>query len=126
MRNGTPGGRVHTTGSLFLQATTGLYFSSKVTAANFIYTDTSKNGSPWTNWSDQIFIKNASGTYVRLHYNMGSVLASPVNGSPVVSTPPQTIPNPTAYNNASWNTNKVLFDGNLLANVAPLQLPIKL
>jgi Tfp pilus assembly protein PilX len=120
------GGRVHTNGSLFLQATTGLYFSSKVTAANFIYTDTSKNGSPWTNWSDQIFIKNASGTYVRLHYNMGSVLASPVNGSPVVSTPPQTIPNPTAYNNASWNTNKVLFDGNLLANVAPLQLPIKL
>src|SRR4051794_24176803 len=33
------GGRVHTNGSLFLQAGTGLYFSSKVSTANYIYTD---------------------------------------------------------------------------------------
>jgi hypothetical protein len=119
------GGRVHSNGSLFLQANTGLYFSSKVSAANFIYTDTSKNGSPWTNWSDQVFVKNASGTYVQLHNNMGSVQAA-VNGAPVVSNPVQTIPNPTAYNNPGWTTNKALFDGNLIANAAPLQLPLKL
>lgn len=120
------GGRVHSNGSLFLQASTGLYFSSKVTAANFIYTDTSKNGSPWTNWSDNVFIKNASGTYVQLHSNMGSVLASPVNGAPVVSNPLPTITLPTAYNSVNWPSNRTLFDGNLLANVPRLQLPIKL
>lgn len=120
------GGRVHSNGSIFLQANTGLYFSSKVSAANFIYTDTSKNGSPWTNWSDQVYVKNASGTFVRLRSNMGSVLANPVNGPPVVSNPPQSVPNPTAYNNANWTTNAALFDGNLIANSAPLQLPLKL
>ncbi|CAN5380916.1 hypothetical protein BH10ACI2_BH10ACI2_05360 [soil metagenome] len=120
------GGRVHSNGSLFMQASTGVYFSSKVTAANFIYTDTSKNGSPWTNWDDQVFIKNASGTYVQLQYNMGSVLASPVNGSPVVSTPAPTIPLPTAYNSTTWPTIKALFDGNLVANAPLLQLPLKL
>ena len=57
---------------------------------------------------------------------MGSVLASPVNGAPVVSNPAPTIPQPTAYNSASWTTNKALFDGNLIANAPLLQLPIKL
>ena len=120
------GGRVHSNGSLFMQANTGVYFSSKVTTANFIYTDVSKNGSPWTNWDDNVWVRNASGTYVQLQYNMGSVLASPVNGAPVVSTPAPSIPLPTAYNSASWNTNKALFDGNLVANSPSLQLPLKL
>jgi len=120
------GGRVHSNGSLFLQAGTGVYFSSKVTTSNFVYTDTSKNGSPWTNWSDNVFVRNASGTYVRLRSNMGSVLASPVNGAPVVSNPTPTIPLPTAYNSASWPTNVGLFDGNLTANTPLLQLPLKL
>ena len=119
------GGRVHSNGSLFLQAGTGLYFNSKVTAANFIYTDTSKNGSPWTNWSDKVFIKNASNTYVQLQNYMGSVQAA-VSGAPVVSVPPQSIPNPTAYNNPNWPTNRALFDGNLIANAPLLQLPLKL
>lgn len=118
------GGRVHSNGSIFLQANTGLYFSSKVSAANYIYTDTSKNGSPWTNWDDQVFVKNASGTYVQLQYNMGSVLSAPVNGPPVVPSVPQTIPNPTAYNNANWPTYQTMFDGNLIANARQLKLPI--
>lgn len=122
------GGRVHSNGSIFLQASTGLYFSSKVSTANFIYTDTSKNGSPWTNWDDNVFVKNASGTYVQLANDMGSV-QSGVNGAPVVQTPAPTIltiPNPVAYNRASWATNKALFDGNLIANSPLLQLPLKL
>ncbi len=120
------GGRVHSNGSLFMQANTGLYFSSKVSAANFIYTDTSKNGSPWTNWDDNVYVKNASGTYVQLQYNMGSVLASPVNGAPVSTNPAPAIPLPTAYNSATWTANKALFDGNLDANVRELKLPLKL
>jgi len=120
------GGRVHSNGSLFMQASTGLYFSSKVSAANFIYTDVSKNGSAWSTWDDNVYIKNAANNYVQLQYNMGSVLASPVNGPPVTTTPPPAIPRPTAYNSANWTANKALFDGNLDANVRELKLPIKL
>jgi hypothetical protein len=120
------GGRVHSNGSLFLQATTGLYFSSKVSSSNFIYTDVSKNGSIWSTWDDNVFVKNASGNYIQLKSNMGSVLTSPVNGPAVVPSPPQSIPNPTAYNSAAWPANKILFDGNLVANAKLLQLPLKL
>ncbi|MBK8467090.1 MAG: pilus assembly PilX N-terminal domain-containing protein [Chloracidobacterium sp.] len=120
------GGRVHSNGSLFMQAGDGLYFSSKVSAANFIFTDVSKNGSAWTNWDDDVYIKNASGTYVQLQYNMGSVLASPANGAPVGTSPAPAIPLPTAYNSTNWGTNKALFDGNLDANVRELKLPLKL
>ena len=115
------GGRVHTNGSLFLMAGTGLYFSSKVSAASEIFTDTSKNGSSYTNWGENVFIKNASGNYVQLLHNMGSVLASPVNGTAVTTSP-----EPTAYAYANWTTNQNLFQGNLLAHTKQLQLPIKL
>ncbi len=115
------GGRVHSNGSIFLQGDTGVYFSSKVSAANHIFTDVSKNGSPWTNWDDNIFIKNASGVYVKLANNMGSVLKNVVNGSPVTGAPL-----PTTYKSATWTTNSNLFQGNLLAYTKPLQLPIKL
>ena len=116
------GGRVHSNGSLFLMASTGLYFSSKVTAANHIFTDTGKNGT--YSWNDNVFVKNASGAYVRLYRNMGSVLTTPVNGPPVTSNPPSSIPLPTAYVSANWPTNQTMFDGNLQAQVPPLQLPI--
>ena len=115
------GGRVHSNGSLFLAASSGLYFSSKVTAAGHIFTDVQKNGIPYSNWGDKVFVRNASGTYVQLRYNMGSVLQSPVNGAPVTSDPL-----PTAYTSASWPTNQGLFQGNLLANQPTLDLPIKL
>ncbi len=115
------GGRVHSNGSLFMQANDGLYFSSKVSAANHVFTDVSKNGSPWTNWDDEVYIKNASGSYVQLTSLRGSVLNTVVNGSAVTSAPL-----PTAYNSASWTANQNLFQGNLLANTTPLQLPIKI
>ncbi|MBK6751875.1 MAG: pilus assembly PilX N-terminal domain-containing protein [Pyrinomonadaceae bacterium] len=115
------GGRVHSNGSLFLQAGDGVYFSSKVSTANHVFTDVSKNGSPWTNWDDDVYIKNASGNYVQLQYNMGSVLNTVVNGAPVTTSPL-----PTAYKSNNWKTNSNLFQGNLLANTKPLQLPIKL
>lgn len=120
------GGRVHSNGSLFLQASTGVYFSSKVTTSNHIFSDVSKNGSPWTNWNDEVYIKNASNAYVQLQSNMGSVLASPVNGPVVTNSPTPYLPLPTAYESSSWATNRPLFDGNLLANTPLLQLPLKL
>ena len=115
------GGRVHSNGSIFLMAGTGLYFSSKVTAAKHVFTDVAKNGTASTNWGDNVFVKNASSTYVQLHSYMGSVLTSPVNGAPASTTPL-----PTTYTSANWTTNKALFDGNLVAYAPLLQLPLKL
>lgn len=115
------GGRVHSNGSLFLAADTGLYFSSKVTAAKHVYSDVQKNGFPYTNWGDHVYIRNASGTYVQLQHQMGSVLQNPVNGAPV-----STSPWPTAYSSATWSTNQGLFQGNLLADQPTLDLPLKL
>ncbi|MGD9627941.1 MAG: hypothetical protein AB7V18_01710 [Pyrinomonadaceae bacterium] len=115
------GGRVHSNGSLFLAASTGLYFSSKVTSSRHVFTDVQKNGFPYTNWGDNVYIRNASGTYVRLRNNMGSVLQNPVNGAPAVSAPL-----PTAYTSATWSTNQGVFQGNLLANQGTLDLPLKL
>lgn len=115
------GGRVHSNGSMFLAAQTGLYFSSKVTSASHIFTDVQKNGFPYTNWGDNVHIRNASGTYVRLRNDMGSVLQNPVNGAAVVGNPL-----PTAYASANWPTNQGAFQGNLLANQSTLDLPLKL
>lgn len=115
------GGRVHSNGSLFLAADTGLYFSSKVTSSRHVFTDVQKNGFPYSNWGDNVHIRNASGTYVRLRNHMGSVLQNPVNGAPVVSNPL-----PTAYASSTWSTNQGLFQGNLLANQSTLDLPLKL
>ncbi len=115
------GGRVHSNGSIFLMASTGLYFQSKVSSAQNIYTDISKNGTSYTNWGENVFVKNASGNYVQLLHNMGSALSTPVNGSPV-----STSPEPTAYASANWGTNSGQFQGNLLANQLKLQLPIDL
>jgi Tfp pilus assembly protein PilX len=42
------GGRVHSNGSMFLMANTGLYFASKVTAHKHIFTDVAKNNRPST------------------------------------------------------------------------------
>lgn len=116
------GGRVHSNGSMFLMADTGLYFASKVTAKNHIFTDVAKNGRPSTQWGENVWIKNASGTYVKLKSNMGSVLNTVVNGSPVTTAPQY----PTTYKNANWKTNSNLFQGNLLSNQQELNLPIKL
>ncbi len=116
------GGRVHSNGSLFLMAGTGLYFSSKVTAVGEIFTDVARNGSPWTNWNENVFVKNASGSYVQLRNNMGSVLSNPVNGTQIYTDPDV----PVVYRSANWGSNENLFQGNLLSRRLPLNLPIKI
>ncbi len=116
------GGRVHANGSLFMMAQTGLYFSSKVTANGNIFSDVAKNGSPWTDWDENVFIKNASGNYIQLKHDMGSVLQNPANGTAATTNPDY----PLTYSNSNWKTNENKFQGNLLAYQKRLDLPIKI
>lgn len=115
------GGRVHSNGNLFLQASNRLNFSSKVTAHKEIFTDIAKNGTLWTNWNDEVYIKDASGVYQQLDSDDGSVLNTVVNGAPVTSSPL-----PTAYTNANWPVSQAEFQGNLLSDQKLLQLPLKI
>jgi len=124
------GGRVHSNGNLFMMASTGLYFSSKVTSAKEILTDVARNGSPWSDWNENVFIKNASGSYVKLKHDMGSALKSPANGTPLFTNPAKpklyNPDMPTAYENANWDSYEGLFQGNLLSSQKTLDLPIRI
>ncbi len=122
------GGRVHSNGSLFMMAGTGLYFNSRVSAVGEIVTDTGRNGKPSTTWGENVFIKNGVAD-VQLRANMGSVLKTPASGVPVF----QDLMNkpklynadmPVVYESANWTANQALFGGNLLARQKPLDLPI--
>ena len=116
------GGRVHANGNLFMMAGTGLYFSSKVTANGHVFTDVAKNGTDWSDWNENVFIKNASGNYVQLKHDMGSVLKTPATGTPATTAPDF----PTTYSSIKWDSNENKFQGNLLAYQKRLDLPIKL
>lgn len=122
------GGRVHANGSMFLAAGTGLYFSSKVTAKNHIFSDVQKNGRPATGWGQNVFIKNASGVYQQLTYSRGSALQS--GTGPQVSGTPLPAPwsvLPFARRNTNWSADHLtIFQGNLLAEQRPLDLPLKI
>ena len=116
------GGRVHSNGSIFMMASTGLYFASRVTAVDQIVTEVARNGSPWNYWNENVWVKNASGTYVKLTHDMGSVLNTVVNGTNVFASDPDM---PVNYRNANWQTYKAMFDNNLLNEVKPLNLPLR-
>ncbi|MEP6903403.1 MAG: hypothetical protein ABJA66_16870, partial [Actinomycetota bacterium] len=117
------GGRVHANGNLFLTANTGLYFSSRVSAVGQVVTDVGRNGRPWSTWGENVWIKNSSGTYVKLTHTMGSVLQAPTNGTPIFSANPDM---PTVFKSTTWTSNQGLFQGNLLAEQKPLNLPLKI
>ncbi len=112
------GGRVHSNASIFLMAGTELTFDSRVTAVNQIVTEVARNGSPWTNWDEKVYVKNASGTPIQLKHDMGSVR----NGPDIVPNDPDM---PDGIRNPAWNTIRSLFDGNLQSEVKALRLPIK-
>ncbi len=116
------GGRVHSNGNLFLMADTGLYFSSRVSAVGQVVSDIARNGHSWSNWGENVWIKNGSGSYVKLTHTMGSVLSNPANGSRVFSNPDM----PVVYRNPNWASYKALFQGNLLAEQRRLDLPLKI
>ncbi len=114
------GGRVHTNKNLFLRANE-LYFDSKISSVGEIFTDVMRNGNSTGGYVNTIHIKNGSGTYVNLDFNMGSVLRDVAVGSPKINEPDM----PVAYANANWATYQALFDGNLLANQRRLDLPLR-
>jgi hypothetical protein len=125
------GGRVHSNGNIFLMANNGLYFSSKVTASREIITDVARNGTPWSNWNDKVYIMNASGSYVQLSHCMGSVLTQAYNETNCttgISTPVSvgTGDYPTFYRNTNWNTYSAQFQGNLLSSQPRLDLPLRI
>ena len=126
------GGRVHSNGSLFLMAQTGLYFSSRVSTHGEIVTDTGRNGRPYTQWGENVFVYNA-GAPVQLRNNMGSVVKSPANGVPrfadvsPINSDLYDLDMPLQYGNAAWaSTYAAQFGGNLLARQPRLDLPLKI
>ncbi len=128
------GGRVHSNGNFFVSpGTEGVYFDSRVTAADQIITQS------WRNWNQsdaansETWIKNASGTFVQLTPDKGSVLNTTAGAAnnifqfpPAVPIPAQT-PNldlPPSRLNASFAAQSSIFDGNLQSQVPALKLPL--
>jgi Tfp pilus assembly protein PilX len=121
------GGRVHSNGSLFLAAGTGLYFSSRVSAHREVLTDVGRNGrNALSQWGENVFIRDGSGVYQQLRANMGSALKSGGTGGNVFINTPDAADMPPASRNANWNISNGLFDGNLMALQKNIKLPLKL
>lgn len=128
------GGRVHSNGNFFISpGAEGVYFDSRVTAADQIVTQTWRNWDQVDSANNQTFIKNASGTFIQLLPTMGSVLNTTEGAAnnifqypPSVPVPAQT-PNldlPPSRINTSFATQSAVFDGNLQANTPTLKLPL--
>ena len=128
------GGRVHSNGNFFISpGAEGVYFDSRVTAADQIVTQTWRNWDTVDSANNQTFIKNASGSFIQLLPTMGSVLNTTQGNSnnifefpPSVPVPAQT-PNPDlppSRINTSFLSQSSVFDGNLQANTPTLKLPL--
>lgn len=133
------GGRVHANGHMFLRGGGRVNFSSRVTSSGEIVVDVARNG--WSNstdpalanagFGDNIFIKDGDGVYQRLAFGNGSVLGGP----DVAGTDPD-MPD-GSYNSAKWKSASAnsrinvtpindIFDGNLIARIRKLELPLRL
>ncbi len=133
------GGRVHTNGHFFVRGGGVVQFNSRVTASKEIVVDVARNGranvtttsmAP-AGFGENIYIKNATGTFKQLKIGQGSV----VGGPDVAGTNPD-MPNGTY--NSNWTCKQTvperyacrptsdIYDGNLIANVKRLELPLKL
>ncbi len=128
------GGRVHSNGNFFISpGSEGVYFDSRVTAADQIVTQTWRNWDTVDSANNQTYIKNASGTFVQLLPTMGSVLNTNQGNAnnifefpPAYPIPAQT-PNPDlppSRLNTNFLSQSSVFDGNLQANTPTLRLPL--
>jgi hypothetical protein len=114
------GGRVHTNGNFYITPGANAYFDSRVSAAKEIVPELARDGDAWdTQWGEKTWIKNASGTWMQLKHDMGSVR----NGPDIANNDPNV---PDGSLNPAWAASKATFDGNLLDNVKPLYLPIRI
>ncbi len=128
------GGRVHSNGNFFVSpGTEGIYFDSRVTAADQIVTQTWRNWNQSDSANSQTWIKNASGAFQQLLPTMGSVLNTTAGAAnnifefPPAVPAPQSTPNPDlppSRLNTSFTAQSAVFDGNLQAQVPALRLPL--
>ncbi len=133
------GGRVHTNSNFFIRGGGVIHFNSRVTASKEIVVDVARNGranvttasmAP-AGFGENIYIKNATGTFKQLVIGGGSVIGGP----DVTGTNPDM---PNGSYNSNWSCKSTtperyacrpttdIFDGNLIANVKRLELPLKL
>ena len=115
------GGRVHSNSDIYMQAGTGLYFRSRVTAAGEIVHDVARNGTPYTNWGDNVWVA-APGQTDPLTFP--KVTQGSVTGGPDLNNSDPDLPN--GSNNTNWNTFDQRFGGNLLARQRQLLLPLQI
>lgn len=114
------GGRVHTNGNIYITPGANAWFDSRVSSAKEIVPEVQRHGDQWNSqWGEKTWIKNASGAWVQLKHDMGSVR----NGPDIPGNDPEV---PDGYINPGWPAAKASFDGNLLDNVKPLYLPIRI
>lgn len=114
------GGRVHTNGNIYITPGANAYFDSRVSSAKEIVPEVQRHGDAWNSqWGEKTWIKNASGSWVQLLHDMGSVR----NGPDIAGNDPEV---PDGSINPGWPAAKASFDGNLLDNVKPLYLPIRI
>lgn len=128
------GGRVHSNGNFFVSpGPAGIYFDSRVTAADQIVTQTWRNWNTGDSLLNQTFIKNASGTFMQLLPTEGSVLNTTAGAAnnifefPPAVPAPQSTPNldlPPSRLNSTWTADSAKFDGNLQSQVPALRLPL--
>lgn len=114
------GGRVHSNGSLYVTPGSTAYFDSRVSAAREIVPEMQRSGAAWNSqWGEATYVKNASGAWTQLFHDKGSVR----NGPDIAGNDPEV---PDGSVNPAWAASKATFDGNLLDNVKPLYLPIRI
>jgi hypothetical protein len=134
------GGRVHTNGNFYIRGGGTVQFNSRVSAAGEIVVDVARNGraniaSPSASemgagFGQNIYIKDSQGAFQQLKMGEASVL-----GGPDVTSSNSDVPD-GSYN-PLWSCKSLspryacrptddIFDGNLIADVKKLELPLKL
>ncbi len=132
------GGRVHSNGNFFIRGGGTVQFNSRVTASKEIVVDVARNGRPNVTdaalapagFGQNIYIRDAAGTFQQLRIGQGSVI-----GGPDVTAADTDMPD--GVYNSGWTCkgttpryacrpNPDIYNGNLIANVKKLELPLKL
>ena len=134
------GGRVHTNGNFYIRGGGTVQFNSRVSAAGQIVVDVARNGraniaNPSSSemsagFGQNIYIKDSQGVFQQLKMGEASVVGGPDvlhNNSDV----------PDGSYNSLWSCKSLspryacrptndIFDGNLIANVKKLELPLRI
>ncbi len=120
------GGRVHTNGDIYLMAgNTTTNFRDRVTAAGEVVTDMARNSDPWTKWGSHVRVSPDSGTTYQT-VSEGSVTNGPDTPQRIALRGSDDPDLPNGTKNSNWTAFSARFNGNLLANVSPLKLPLQI